>query len=72
MNKSWIIKTIRNKFYEFHLIIIFLPNKEVGEEEERAQITILKDFHIKNLKIINLNSNPQRKEKGYDNNYLTF
>jgi hypothetical protein len=72
MNKSWIIKIIRNKLYEFHLKIIFLPNKEVDEEKEWAQIIILKDFHIKNLKIVNLNSNPQRKEKGYDNNYLTF
>ena len=53
MRKSWIDKTRRRKLYESHLIIIFLPHKELVEEEEGSQTTIMVDFdHIRNLKII--------------------
>jgi len=44
-----------SKLYEFHLIIIFLPHKEMDKEEEGALTTIMIDFHhIRNSKIITL------------------
>jgi len=53
MRKSWIDKTKRRKLYESHLIIIFLPHKELDEEEEGSQTTIMVDFdNVRNLKII--------------------
>jgi hypothetical protein len=44
-----------SKLYEFHLIIIFLPHKEMDKEEEGALTTIMIDFHhIRNSKIITI------------------
>lgn len=55
MNEKWIEKTSKSsKLYEFYLIIIFLPRKEVVEDEEGAQAIVMLYFHIKNLEMINL------------------
>lgn len=60
------IKYLRQKI-NFHIKylkinFIFLPHKEVDEEEQWVQTTIMLDFHIKYLEI-KFNCNPQRKEK---------
>lgn len=56
MNEKLIGKTSKSsKLYEFYLIIgIFLPQKEVVEDEEGAQAIAMLYFHIKNLEMINL------------------
>ena len=54
MSKHGIEMTSRSKLCEFYLIIIFLPRKEVVEDEEGTQAIIMVDFHIKKLEMINL------------------